>query len=67
MTASLIFAGQMVNFALPPLPVSGHLLGALAAALLGPWAGFIAISLVLFIQLALALRRRLDGAGSEHR
>ncbi len=54
MTASLIFAGQMVNFALPPLPVSGHLLGGvLAAALLGPWAGCIAISLVLFIQLAL--------------
>ncbi len=54
MTASLIFAGQMVNFALPPLPVSGHLLGGvLAAALLGPWAGFVAISLVLFIQLAL--------------
>ena len=54
MTASLIFAGQMVNFALPPLPVSGHLLGGvLAAALLGPWAGYIAISLVLFIQLAL--------------
>lgn len=54
MTASLIFAGQMVNFALPPLPVSGHLLGGvLAAALLGPWAGCIAISLVLIIQLAL--------------
>lgn len=54
MTASLIFAGQMVNFALPPLPVSGHLLGGvLAAVLLGPWAGCIAISLVLMIQLAL--------------
>lgn len=54
MTASLIFAGQMVNFALPPLPVSGHLLGGvLAGALLGPWAGCIAISLVLMIQLAL--------------
>lgn len=54
MTASLIFAGQMVNFALPPLPVSGHLLGGvLAAALLGPWAGCVAISLVLIIQLAL--------------
>ncbi len=53
MTASLIFAGQMVNFALPPLPVSGHLLGGvLAAALLGPWAGLLAISLVLMIQLA---------------
>jgi cobalt/nickel transport system permease protein len=54
MTASLIFAGQMVNFALPPLPVSGHLLGGvLASVLLGPWAGCIAISLVLIIQLAL--------------
>lgn len=54
MTASLIFAGQMVNFALPPLTVSGHLLGGvLAAALLGPWAGCVAISLVLMIQLAL--------------
>lgn len=54
MTASLIFAGQMVNFALPPLPVSGHLLGGvLAAALLGPWAGCVAIALVLFVQLAL--------------
>src|SRR5437870_4036839 len=31
MTASLIFAGQMVNFALPPLPVSGHLLGGVLA------------------------------------
>lgn len=54
MTASLIFAGQMVNFALPPLPVSGHLLGGvLASVLLGPWAGCVAISLVLMIQLAL--------------
>lgn len=54
MTASLIFAGQMVNFALPPLPVSGHLLGGVvAAALLGPWAGFVAISMVLFVQLVL--------------
>lgn len=54
MTASLIFAGQMVNFALPGMPVSGHLLGGvLASAILGPWAGCLAISLVLFIQLAL--------------
>ncbi|MDB5392225.1 MAG: ABC-type Co2+ transport system, permease component [Planctomycetaceae bacterium] len=54
MTASLIFASQMVNFPLPLLPVSGHLLGGvLAAVLLGPWAGCVAISLVLMIQLAL--------------
>ncbi len=49
--AALIFAGQMVNFPLPGLPASGHLLGGVfAAALLGPWAGCLALSLVLLIQ-----------------
>mgnify|MGYP006273154837 CR=1 FL=1 len=53
MMASLIFAGQMVNFPIG-LPVSGHLLGGvLAAAVLGPWAGCVAISLVLLVQWAL--------------
>lgn len=51
MVASLIFAGQMVNFPLPMLPVSGHLLGGvLAAALVGPWAGCLAVTLVLLVQ-----------------
>src|SRR6185437_14565486 len=54
MTAALVFAGQMVNFPLPGIPVSGHLLGGvLAAALLGPWGGCIAMTLVLFVQAAL--------------
>lgn len=57
MTAALIFAGQMVNFpiALFGIPsVSGHLIGGvLAAALLGPWAGFIAVTLVLVVQCLL--------------
>ncbi|MFO1022413.1 MAG: energy-coupling factor ABC transporter permease [Planctomycetales bacterium] len=54
MTASLIFAGQMVNFPLVVAPVSGHLLGGvLAAALLGPWAGSVAMAMVLFVQVAL--------------
>jgi len=54
MMASLIFAGQMVNFPLPGVGVSGHLLGGvLASVVLGPWAGCIAIALVLFVQLAL--------------
>jgi cobalt/nickel transport system permease protein len=54
MTAALVFAGQMVNFPLPGLRVSGHLLGGvLAAALLGPWGGCIAMTLVLFVQAAL--------------
>lgn len=53
MMASLIFAGQMVNFPIG-LPVSGHLLGGvLAAAVLGPWAGCVAVSLVLLVQWAL--------------
>ena len=48
--AAFIFAAQMIN-----LPVaggtSGHFLGgALAGALLGPWAGLIVISVVLVIQ-----------------
>ena len=48
--AAFIFAAQMLNF---PVFVgtSGHLLGGvLAVVLLGPWAGVIVISLVLFVQ-----------------
>jgi cobalt/nickel transport system permease protein len=53
MMASLIFAGQMINFPIG-LPVSGHLMGGvLAAVILGPWAGCVAITLVLFVQWAL--------------
>ena len=54
MLAAVIFAGQMVNFPLVGLPVSGHLLGGvLAAAILGPWAGCLAITLVLIVQAVL--------------
>ena len=54
MMAALIFAGQMVNFPLIGTPVSGHLMGGvLAAVLLGPWAGCVAITLVLIVQFAL--------------
>ena len=54
MLAAVVFAGQMVNFPLIGLPVSGHLLGGvLAAAVLGPWAGCLAITLVLIVQAVL--------------
>lgn len=54
MMAALVFAGQMVNFPLLGLPVSGHLLGGvLAAVMLGPWAGCLAIAMVLVVQALL--------------
>ena len=53
MVAALVFAGQMVNFPIG-LPASGHLIGgALAAILLGPRGACVALSLVLFVQMAL--------------
>jgi cobalt/nickel transport system permease protein len=50
MTAAMIFAGQMVNFPIG-LPVSGHLIGGvLAGMILGPWAGCLAVTMVLIVQ-----------------
>lgn len=50
LVAAFIFAAQMINFPVAG-GTSGHLLGgALAVALLGPWAASVAISLVLVIQ-----------------
>jgi len=49
--AAGIFAGQMVNFWLPPLPASGHLMGGvLAAVVLGPWGAILALANVLLVQ-----------------
>jgi cobalt/nickel transport system permease protein len=54
MIAAVVFAGQMINFPLFGLPVSGHLLGGvLAAAVVGPWAGCVAIAVVLIVQAVL--------------
>lgn len=53
MMAALVFSGQMVNFPIGA-PVSGHLLGGvLAATVVGPWAGCVAMTLVLFVQWAM--------------
>jgi len=52
-TAAFIFAAQMLNFTVIG-GTSGHLLGgALAAILLGPWAGMLVLTSVLVIQALL--------------
>jgi cobalt/nickel transport system permease protein len=52
--SAFVFAAQMVNFPLFPLPISGHLLGGvLSAVLLGPWAGAVVIAAVLIVQCLL--------------
>lgn len=48
---AFIFAAQMINFAIPGTGSSGHVIGGvLLAAFLGPWAAFLTLSSVLFIQ-----------------
>jgi cobalt/nickel transport system permease protein len=50
LVASLVFAAQMFNFPIAA-GTSGHLIGGvLAAVLLGPWGGFLAITAVVMIQ-----------------
>jgi cobalt/nickel transport system permease protein len=52
--SAFVFAAQMVTFPLGPLPISGHLLGGvLAAVMLGPWAGAVVIGAVLIVQCLL--------------
>lgn len=50
LVAAFVFAAQMVNF--PVISgMSGHLLGGvLAAVLVGPWAAFLVVSVVLVVQ-----------------
>ncbi len=53
LVTAFVFAAQMINF--PVLPgMSGHLLGGvLASVLVGPWVGFLVVSIVLIIQALL--------------
>lgn len=54
LVAAYIFAVQMINFPVA-LGTSGHLLGgALAAILVGPWAGAICVTVVLIVQALFA-------------
>ncbi|MBA2878327.1 cobalt/nickel transport system permease protein [Anoxybacillus kamchatkensis] len=48
---AFVFAAQMINFTIPGTGSSGHLGGGLLlAALLGPYAAFLTLAVVLFIQ-----------------
>ena len=50
-TAALVFAGQMINYTIPGTGSSGHLCGGmLLSALLGPWAGFLSMAIILTLQ-----------------
>ena len=47
----LVFAMQMINFAIPSTGSSGHIIGAtLLSALIGPYAAFLAICAILLVQ-----------------
>ncbi|MDR3305935.1 MAG: energy-coupling factor ABC transporter permease [Clostridiales Family XIII bacterium] len=50
-SGAMVFAAQMINFTIPGTGSSGHIGGGiLLAALLGPWAGLLALAAVLIIQ-----------------
>ena len=50
-TTGLVFALQMINFAIPATGSSGHIVGGiLLAALLGPYAAFLAMCAILLVQ-----------------
>src|SRR5918992_204389 len=50
LVATFVFAGQMMNFPVGA-GTSGHLIGgALAAVLVGPWAGALCLAVVVLVQ-----------------
>lgn len=49
--AAFVFAGQMINYTIPGTGSSGHMCGGmLLSALLGPYAGFVSMVVILAIQ-----------------
>lgn len=51
---AFVFAAQMINFSIPGTGSSGHLVGGiLLAAMLGPWAAFLALASVIVLQCLL--------------
>lgn len=50
-TAAVVFAGQMINYTIPGTGSSGHMCGGMMlSALLGPYAGFLSMIVILAIQ-----------------
>lgn len=50
-SAALVFAGQMINYTIPGTGSSGHMCGGMIlSALLGPYAGFLSMVVILAIQ-----------------
>ena len=50
-TSALVFAGQMINYTIPGTGSSGHMCGGMMlSALLGPYAGFLSMIVILTIQ-----------------
>jgi cobalt/nickel transport system permease protein len=63
LTAAFVFAAQMINFPVAS-GTSGHLLGGvLAAVLVGPWAGALAVTVVLVVQAFLFADGGLSALG----
>lgn len=63
LTAAFVFAMQMINFPVAS-GTSGHLLGGLlAAVLVGPWAGALAVTVVLVVQAFLFADGGLSALG----
>jgi len=49
--SALVFAGQMINYTIPGTGSSGHICGGvMLSALLGPWAAFLSMVVVILIQ-----------------
>lgn len=49
--AAFVFAGQMINYTIPGTGSSGHMCGGMMlSALLGPYAGFLSMGVILLIQ-----------------
>ena len=49
--SALVFAGQMINYTIPGTGSSGHMCGGMMlSGVLGPWAGFLSMVVILAIQ-----------------